>query len=155
MLLLIKKADACLKQNMSCWSVNSFDFFPRKIERINGPTKHAFLHNCWAATYQQECNTIFIHWWGFCSYLFDRYAMIIVMVIWNLLYVLNCSLYKVWPTLKWWQFTQTFPIMFPKQIYNKQTFVVGRCEQFLQLKKLQVYFTPNQLSSRICITSDQ
>ena len=47
-----------IKQNMSCWSVDSFDFaleklhsrwsarafFPRKIERINRPTRHVFFH---------------------------------------------------------------------------------------------------------------
>ena len=35
---------------MSCWSVNSFDFaleklFPRKIERINRPTRQKFSHD--------------------------------------------------------------------------------------------------------------
>ena len=59
LVLLVYKADAWLKQNMSCCSVNSFDFaleklhsrwsarafFPRKIERINRPTKHVFLQN--------------------------------------------------------------------------------------------------------------
>ena len=58
-LLLVWKAEAWLKQNMSCWSVNSFDFaleklhshwnaraiFPRKIERINRPTRHVFLQS--------------------------------------------------------------------------------------------------------------
>ena len=60
MLLLVWKADAWLKQNMSCWSVNSFDFllenctraealvqfFQRKIERINRPTRHVLLQIC-------------------------------------------------------------------------------------------------------------
>ena len=50
---------------MSCWSVNSFDLaleklhsrwsahaiFPRKIERINRPTRHVFLQNFKAILY--------------------------------------------------------------------------------------------------------
>ena len=31
MLLLVYKEDAWLKQNMSCWSVNSFDFALEKL----------------------------------------------------------------------------------------------------------------------------
>ena len=38
------KADAWLKQNMSCWSVTSFHF-SRKFERINRPTRHVLLQN--------------------------------------------------------------------------------------------------------------
>ena len=59
MLLLISKADVWLKQNMSYWSANSFDFpleelhshwrarafFPRKTERINRPIRHVLLHD--------------------------------------------------------------------------------------------------------------
>ena len=48
MILFVLNADARFKQNMSCWSINSFDFglenfFPCKIELIFRPTRHGFL----------------------------------------------------------------------------------------------------------------
>ena len=58
---------------MSCWSVNAFDFaleklhsswsalffFPRKIERINRPTRHVFLHSMKVIT-QLQVHTFWI-----------------------------------------------------------------------------------------------
>ena len=58
MLLLVKKADAWLKQNMfvgllirlivrwkNCTRAETLvQFFPHKIEQMNRPTRHVFLH---------------------------------------------------------------------------------------------------------------
>ena len=47
MLSLVSKADAKLKQNISFWSVNSFDFTLEKlhkITRMDRSTKHALLN---------------------------------------------------------------------------------------------------------------
>ena len=61
-----KRSDEWLKQNMSCWSVNSCDvsleklhshwsvraFFPRKLEIINRPTRHILLYTATKINFQ-------------------------------------------------------------------------------------------------------
>ena len=82
-----------LKQNISCWSINSFDLslkklhsrwraraiFPRKIERINRPTRHVLLQNQYWPNCQWDTRNTFqlslIQNWNFMGKLNAAYAL--------------------------------------------------------------------------------
>ena len=91
-LLLVWKADAWLKQNMSCWSVNSFDVVLKKlhsrIERINRPTRHVLLHTTTddRATEVSLWNPVVpvgsVAWQTLCHYYIWRFSLW-VQVFWD------------------------------------------------------------------------